>query len=94
MSRRVFSTCLNLEPKVFNFSVGGVVACAICFVIIGFWQGLLYGLAGGGVGFGVGSWLSKQWFMGQVQRKIYWHLPEARVFIDKNCPESHERKLM
>lgn len=94
MTKRVFTNCLNTEPKIYNSPVGGIIGCGILLFIFGIWQGLLYGLGGSAIGYIVGCWLSKQWFTGQVQRQIYWYLPGAKTFIDKNIPESCDRNLI
>lgn len=94
MSRREFSTCLNREPKIYNCSIWSFVWAGTFLIIFFILKGFMWGLGAAGVGFGVGKWLSRQWFIGQMQRKMYWYLPCAGFFIDKNCPESHERKLM
>ena len=94
MTRRVFTKCLNNEPKAFNFSIGSIVGGVSLLALFGFGKGLMWGIGFGAIGFTVGGWISKQWFLGNIQRKLYWHLPSSRLLIDKNCPESHHLKLM
>jgi hypothetical protein len=94
MARRVFTSCLNQEPKAFNSPIGGIACGGVLLVLFGVGKGLMWGMGGGVAGYTIGSWLSKQWFLGQIQRKLYWYLPGQKLFIDKNIPESHHRKLM
>jgi hypothetical protein len=94
MTRRVFNNCLNLERKAFNFNYGSIIGGAIAGIIPGISSGLMYGFGGGAIGFMVGGWLSKQWHLGNLQRNLYWHLPYARYWLDREVPESHHRELM
>ena len=94
MARRVFTKCLNQELKIFNFSVGSLIGGGILVVLVGLSKGLMWGMGAGVIGFMIGRWLSKQWFLGQIQRKLYWYLPFEKIFIDKNTPPSYLRRLM
>ena len=94
MARRKFSTCLNLEPKLYNFSIGAIIGGGVMLSLFGVGKGLMWGLGAGAIGFGVGGYLSKQWFLGQMQRKLYWNMPWADKVVDKNTPPSDLRQLM
>jgi hypothetical protein len=54
----------------------------------------MWGMGAGVIGFMIGRWLSRQWFLGQIQCKLYWYLPFEKIFIDKNTPPSYLRRLM
>lgn len=94
MTRRVFTKCLNKELKAWNHSIGSLVSGVVFSVLFGFGKGLMWGMGAGAIGFAVGGWLSKEWFRGQIQRKLYWYLPGQKLFIDKNVPPSFLRRLM
>jgi hypothetical protein len=94
MSRRIFTNCLNQELKAFNFSIGSIIVGGIFLILFGVSHGVMWGLGAGAIGFRTGEWLSTQWFLGQIQRKMYKHLPGAKIFISSNIPASHQRKLM
>lgn len=92
MSRREFIDCLNKEPKIFNCNFGSLACGGILFALFGFSKGLFWGFGVGIVGFVVGGWYSREWFLGNLQRKIYWILPFAKIWLDKNIPSSSERR--
>lgn len=94
MSKKAFVTCLNDEVKIYNFPVMAVVVCAAGFAVVGLFKGLIWGMGAGALGFVLGSWLSKEWHAGDLQRKLYWQLPWQKAWIHKNMPESHHRNLM
>lgn len=94
MSRRVFNNCLNLERQAFNLSYGSLIGAALAGIIAGAAWGLLYGFGGCGAGFVIGGWLSRQWYAGNLQRHLYWHLPYSKYWLNKEVPESHHRQLM
>jgi len=90
MERR-FSTCLNLETKLFNCSTIGLIACGaglitgMCFV------GLLTGLFSGAAGFAVGTVVGRKWHNGSLQRSCYWSFPLAEILVCDKAPKSHVR---
>ncbi len=92
MTRRQFIDCLNKEHKAFNCSFGSLIVGGIGLVLFGFGKGLFWGFGASTVGFLVGGWISKQWFLGSLQRKIYWHLPFADIWLDSNIPSSSNRR--
>jgi hypothetical protein len=91
MSRREFIDCLNSEPKAFNCNLGSLAGGVVMLVLFGFAKGLFWGLGFGAIGFTVGGWISRQWFLGKLQRTIYWKLPLSKVWLDKNAPLSSTR---
>lgn len=91
MSRREFIDCLNKEPKAFNCNLGSLAGGIIMLGLFGFCKGLFWGLGAGAIGFAVGGFFSKQWFLGNTQRSIYWKLPLAKIWLDKNIPLSSIR---
>ena len=91
MSKRIFIDCLNKEPKAFNCNFGSLIGGVVNLVLFGFGQGLFWGIGAGAIGFVVGKWISNQWFLGNLQRNIYWQLPFASVWLDKNSPASSNR---
>lgn len=92
MSRREFIDCLNKEPKAFNCNFGSLIGGLIMTVLLGFSKGFFWGLGAGVVGFIIGGFISRQWFLGNLQRNIYWKLPFANIWLDKNTPPSSGRK--
>lgn len=92
MSRREFIDCLNKEPKAFNCSFGSLIGGGMMLALFGFGKGLFWGLGAGSIGFMLGGWISRQWFLGHLQRKIYWHLPLSSHWLDKNIPDSGARR--
>lgn len=94
MTRKVFNNCLNKERKIYNISYAALIGAAGCAFLPGITWGLMHAFCGGAIGFIVGGWLSQQWHAGNLQRKLYWHLPYGKYWIDKEVPESHHRELM
>lgn len=92
MRNREFINCLNSELKAFNCNFGSLIGGFIILALLGFSKGLFWGLSGGVIGFITGGWISRQWFLGNLQRKIYGHLPFANIWLDKNTPLSSGRK--
>lgn len=90
MTQRYFIPCLNKQRKLFNFSIGALVGGAVLFAFVGLVKGLLWGVGAGAIGFTVGDWLSTQWFIGGLQRALYWNLPYAKDWLDRNIPESSD----
>ena len=92
MSRREFIDCLNNEPKAFNCNLGSLVGGLVMLGLFGFTQGFFWGLGAGAIGFTVGGWISKQWFLGNLQREIYWQMPLANLWLNKRAPLSSQRR--
>lgn len=91
MGRREFIDCLNKEPKAFNCNYGSLIGGISMLGLFGFGKGLFWGLGFGAIGFTAGGWISRQWFLGKLQRAIYWKLPLSNVWLDKNTPHSSTR---
>lgn len=94
MAMKRFVTCLNGEAKIYNFPVMAVVLCIASFAVTGLIKGLMWGMGAGALGFVLGSWLSKEWHAGNLQRKMYWQLPGQKLIVHQNLPEAHHRNLM
>ena len=94
MNERVFTKCLNHERKYWNRSLGSIVLGVLMFALVGLWQGLMWGLGSGAIGFVVGGMISKHWYLGLIQRKLYWNLPLAKTIVDRNTPDSSDRELL
>lgn len=92
MNRREFIDCLNKEPKAFNCNFGSLIGGVVMLVLFGFTQGFFWGLGVGAIGFTIGGWVSKQWFLGKLQRTIYWRIPLSKIWLDKNTPLSSNRR--
>lgn len=92
MKRRTFIPCLNRQRKIYNFSVGSLIGCVIGFVICGLSKGILWGLAGAGIGFSLGNWIAGMVFKGYLQRFLYWNFPYAKDWLGRNVPESSEKE--
>ena len=91
MSKREFIDCLNKEPKAFNCNYGSLIGGISMLALFGFIKGLFWGFGFGAIGFTAGGWISRQWFLGEIQRTIYWKLPLSNVWLDKNTPHSSNR---
>jgi len=94
MTRRVFIKCLNAEPKIFNCNLGSLIGAVVLLTLFGLSKGLMWGLGGSAIGLTIGGHVSRQWFLGDFQKKLYWHVPYQKLWIDKNVPESHNRNLV
>ena len=92
MSRREFIDCLNKERKAFNCNFGSLIGGGVLLALFGFGKGLFWGLGAGTAGYLIGGWISRQWFLGNLQRSIYWQLPFANIWLDKNTPLSSNRR--
>jgi hypothetical protein len=90
MNRR-FSTCLNLEPKLCNLSITGLIVGGICLVIGISFVGLMTSLFSAVTGFAAGTFIGRKWHNGSLQRSNYWGLPFAKILICEKAPESHIR---
>ena len=90
--RRVFIDCLNKEPKAFNCNYGSIFLGTISLALFGFGKGLFWGIGAGAIGFVAGSWLSNRWYLGHIQRIIYWKIPFVQFWLDKNIPASSDRR--
>jgi len=88
MQRRHFIPCLNKEPKFYNLNYGTIVGGTIFATLAWMAMGFLWGVFAGGIGAAIGSWISREYFKGNLQRAIYWHLPYLRFLVDKNLPDS------
>jgi hypothetical protein len=91
MERVRFSNCLNKEVKLYNLPVGGIAGAILFGGIMALFKGVLWVAVVGAVGYGVGSWLTKQWWLGKLQRRWYWQLPLAQIVANKKIPPSHIR---
>lgn len=94
MARRIFTNCLNQETKAFNCSIGSIVGGGTLLIVLGLSEGLMFGLGGAVIGFTTGGWISRQWFLGNIQRMMFWYFPAGKFLIDKNIPESYHRYLL
>lgn len=92
MNRRTFIPCLNKQRKIYNFSFGSLFGCALGFTICSLIKGILWGLAGAGIGFSIGNWLAELVYRGVVQRFIYWNFPYAKDWLGRNVPESADQE--
>lgn len=92
MKRRTFIPCLNKQRKIYNFSIGALIGCIVGFVLCGLSKGILWGLGGAALGFSLGNWVAAMWFLGYLQRFLYWNLPYAKDWLSKNIPESSEKE--
>jgi hypothetical protein len=92
MKRRTFIPCLNKQRKLYNFSIGSLIGCAIAMVLVVPSKGVLWGLGAGAVGFVFGNWLSNSLYTGAFQRFLYWNLPYARDWLSRNISESCEKE--
>ena len=92
--RRKFIDCLNKEPKLFNCNWGALIVGGVLLVVFSFGWGFFYGMGLGIVGFVFGGWLGREWYMGKLQRKLYWNMPYGNIWINKNIPSSSNRREM
>ena len=90
--RRVFIDCLNKEPKAFNCNYGSIAAGVTLLAVFGLGKGLFWGGGAGAIGFVIGGWLSRQWFLGNIQKAMYWKLPFANIWLDTKAPQSSQRR--
>ncbi|WP_341761815.1 hypothetical protein [Candidatus Tisiphia endosymbiont of Thecophora atra] len=94
MERVRFNNCLNKHVRFWNISIGSIVGGISFGLIILCFKGVLWSFAGGAIGFAIGGWFMHQWWLGIIQRWLYWHLPLTRLIISANLPKSHVRLLM
>lgn len=91
---RVFNTCLNKEKKIFNCSIIAITVSVLMLVLVGLRFGIVFGLGGAVIGYVIGSYLGRCWYIGKLQRYLYWHLPFASFWLDQSVPDSHLRKFI
>lgn len=94
MERVKFNNCLNKPIRLWNISIGSIVSGASSALIILPFKGVLWSFITGTIGFAIGGWLAHQWFLGIIQRWLYWHLPVSKIFVSEHLPESYVRQLM
>lgn len=94
MQRRKLNNCLNTEAKIFNVSICSIVLGVGLAIILGLTKGLIYALCAGITGFILGGWISKEWYLGNIQRMIYRNFAGQKIYIDSKIVESHHRNLM
>jgi len=92
MKRRTFIPCLNKQRKLYNFSIGSLIGCAIAVILVGVSKGVIWGLGAGAVGFAFGNWISNSLYSGALQRFLYWNFPYAKDWHSRNIPESSEKE--
>ena len=94
MERVKFNNCLNKPIRLWNISIGSIIGGASSVLIILPFKGVLWGFIVGAIGFAIGGWLAYYWFLGIIQRWLYWHLPVSKIFVPEHLPESCVRQLM
>lgn len=94
MQRVKFNNCLNKEIKFWNISLGSLIGGGLLGSICWYLQNLLWFFGGGAIGFAIGGYLLHQYYLGNVQRFLYWHLPVSNILLGKKIPASHLRVLM
>ncbi|NRB10187.1 MAG: hypothetical protein HRU35_01010 [Rickettsiaceae bacterium] len=89
-----FNNCLNQPTKLYNVPIGGLIVGGFSLLLFSIIYGVVTGVVVMTLGFFLGNWFGKNWYLGRIQSYIYWHLPIAKILIDKKLPESYQRKLM
>jgi hypothetical protein len=94
MERVGFNKCLNKEIKFYNVQVGALVGTGIFGIVAWGLKGLMYGFGAAVIGFFVGRWIWKEYWLGNLQRWSYWNLPSTGALFGKRLPPSHQRHLL
>jgi hypothetical protein len=94
MERVKFSNCLNKEIRFWNIPLGSLIGGGIIGGSCWMTKGIFWFFGGGAAGFLLGGWLMRQWWLGNVQRYLYWNLPSWLITGNKNIPDSSMRNLM
>ncbi|RYE27411.1 MAG: hypothetical protein EOP45_01270 [Sphingobacteriaceae bacterium] len=94
MARVKFNSCLNKETKYYNTSLGTLVGGGVCGFVTLVIKGLVWSFVVGGIGMYLGSWLGTQWWLGNIQRWVYWQLPVSNWLFKSKLPKSYERNLI
>ena len=92
MQRIKFNKALNKETRFYNVQVGGLVGLIILGLFSMIVKGIIFGFAGGGIGFLIGSFIYKRWHSGVIQRYLYRRC--GLVLGANQVPPSYMRKLM
>ena len=91
MERVRFSNCLDKEVKFYNLPVGGLAGAVIIGGTVSLFKGAIWAAGFGAAGYALGSWLTRQWWLGNLQRKWYWRLPLTFGIAKRKLPPSHIR---
>lgn len=97
MYKTKFNKCLNIEPKLYNFSISSLVGAGVAGLVGAFIWGFLGFFILFGAGFYLGKKAGEGWWSGSIQRYMYWNLPAfftlGVIGKTKSVPPSHIRRL-
>jgi hypothetical protein len=93
MEKVRFSNCLDKEIKFYNLPVGGLIGAVIIGGTVSLFKGMIWATGFGAIGYLTGSYLTKQWWLGNLQRKCYWKLPLVPGIAGRKLPPSHRRSF-
>jgi hypothetical protein len=97
MQRTKFNKCLNLEPKIYNFSIVALITGSVAGIMGAALYGFVAFFALFGAGFWGGKIFGEAWWIGRIQRFIYWNFPSficRSIMGLKSLPPSYIRTLL
>lgn len=93
MTKVRFNECLNKEIRFFNISIGVILGSSVTGIAVWALKNLLFGLAASVVGAVIGSFLMKEYRLGNIQKNLYWRWLGSNVLLGKHIPSSYQRRI-
>ncbi len=93
MTKVRFNECLNKETRFFNISIGVILGSCTTGITVWALKNLLFGVAASVVGAVLGSFLMKEYRLGNIQKNLYWKWLGSRVLLGKHIPSSYQRRI-
>jgi uncharacterized membrane protein len=93
MTKVRFNECLNKETRFFNISIGSIIGSCTAGIAVWVLKNLLFGVAASLVGAVLGSFVMKEYRLGNIQKNLYWKWLSSRVFLGKYIPSSYQRRI-
>lgn len=86
-----FNQCMNKQTKFYNFPAGFLIGLLSCGFLAAIIKGIIVGAIAGAIGGGIGAWIHHKWYLGILQRYLYWHFG---INLSSKMPASYNRILM
>jgi hypothetical protein len=80
MSTR-FNVVLNNMAKMWNIPILPLVLAGGVGGLGWMSKGMMFGVAGAGIGFSVGGWVALRMHKGELQKQIYWNIPINKMIL-------------
>ncbi|MDX1916436.1 MAG: hypothetical protein SFT68_00420 [Rickettsiaceae bacterium] len=85
---------LNKESKYYGLKTMGLAIGAITGMLVIVKYDFTIAIIASLIGYLFGSFISKFWHKGMIQRWAYWNLPSNIIFRNKYLPSSNYRRYL